>query len=282
MTTLHDFIGAAIQRCGTVKDRGHPAQEVWALGCYVLGRPLSQLLAANAEESLGPQEEARWNELLARRLSGEPLAYLLGTAEFWSLTLRVTPDVLVPRPETELLVEQALTTQAPGPLRYADLGTGSGAIALALKKEQPSAFVVGFDKSAKALAVARSNAQALELDVNLVASDWLNPVNGAQFDVIVSNPPYIRHGDPCLADDGLRYEPRLALVGGKDGLSALRAVVAQAATCLNDGGRLLLEHGFCQGPATAALLRDSGFTAIRTHADLAGHERVTEGTLHGR
>ncbi len=281
MTTLQDFIAKAT-RGGAFQDSGHPAQEVWALGCYVLGRPLSQLLAARAEESLGPQEEVRWSELIARRLSGEPLAYLLGTAEFWSLTLRVSPDVLVPRPETELLVEHALAVFAPGPLRYADVGTGSGAIALALKKERPAAFVVGFDKSDKALTVARSNALALGLDVSFVASDWLNAVQRAQFDVIVSNPPYIQSGDRCLAADGLRYEPRLALVGGEDGLSALRTVIAQAASRLNDGGRLLLEHGFSQGPATAALLRESGFTTIRTHTDLAGHERVTEGVFHGR
>lgn len=282
MTTIQDFIGTATRRCATLRDGGHPVQEVWALGCHVLGRPLAQLLASGPEEALDPEEERQWNALITRRLQGEPLAYLLGTAEFWSLTLRVTPDVLVPRPETEGLVEHALTSPASGALRYADLGTGSGAIALALKKERPTAFVVGFDNSAKALTVARSNARALGLDVGFIASDWLAAVQGARFDVMVSNPPYIRSADPCLAADGLRYEPSHALVGGEDGLDGLRAVIAQSVSHLNAGGRLLLEHGSCQGPATAALLRQAGFTAIRTHTDLAGHERITEGTFHGR
>lgn len=282
MTTIHDFISRATRRCAALRDTGHPAQEVWALGCHVLGRPLTQLLASDPKEGLDPQDEARWTELMARRLAGEPLAYLLGTAEFWSLRLRVTPDVLVPRPETELLVEHALAAFPSQSLRYADVGTGSGAIAIALKKERPAAFVVGLDKSHKALGVAQANARGLGLDVGFIASDWLAAVHGARFDIMVSNPPYIDSGDPCLAGDGLRYEPSLALVGGEDGLDGLRAVIVQSVSHLNDGGRLLLEHGSCQGPATAALLRQAGFTAIRTHTDLAGHERVTEGTLHGR
>ncbi|HUW99002.1 MAG TPA: peptide chain release factor N(5)-glutamine methyltransferase [Acidiferrobacter sp.] len=283
MSTIRAFLASAAR----LRDRGteglaaHP-QEIWALGCHVLARPLARLLAVDSTEPLSAQDEARWRELIARRVAGEPLAYLLGYTEFWSLTLRVTPAVLVPRPETEMLVERALELgPRAAPLRYADIGTGSGAIALALKKECPEAVVIGFDKSLAALAVAHTNSRDLGLDVLFVASDWLSAVKLGQFDVIISNPPYIESTDPCLCGEGLRYEPRSALDGGVDGLAALRSVIAAAIPALRPGGRLLLEHGATQGPATTDLLRRAGFQDTQTRIDYAGHPRLSEGVFHG-
>ncbi|MHB8254028.1 MAG: peptide chain release factor N(5)-glutamine methyltransferase [Acidiferrobacter sp.] len=283
MTTIQAFLASEARR----SERGAGGlarlpQEVWALGCHVLNRPLAHLLAVDPLEPLGPQDEGRWKDLIERRLKGEPLAYLLGSTEFWSLTLQVTPDVLVPRPETEVLVERALgASRDSAALRYLDVGTGSGAIALALKKERPGAFVVGCDRSLKALDCARANARITGLDVLFLAGRWLSPVKAQQFDVIVSNPPYIESADPCLYGDGLRYEPRAALDGGRDGLRALQAVIAQAVPALTRGGRLLLEHGTFQGPATRELLARSGFQEVCTHSDYAGHPRVSEGVLRG-
>lgn len=283
MTTIQAFLANATRHRRRGDDGlAQTPQEVWALGCHVLKRPLARLLAIDHKEPLGGQEENLWTELLARREQGEPLAYLLGYAEFWSLRLRVTPDVLVPRPETEILVERALAASSKtAALRYADVGTGSGAIALALKKERPEAFVVGFDASLKALAVARTNARDLDLDTPFIASHWLSGAKPAQFDVIVSNPPYIESADPCLTGDGLRYEPRTALDGGNDGLDALKAVIASAIPALKKEGRLLLEHGSNQGSAVMELLSQAGFCNINTHSDYAGHPRVSEGVLYG-
>jgi len=283
MSTIRAFLANETRRhdCG-VEGLAKNPQDVWALGCHVLRCPLAHLLAVDAEKPLSAEDEAQWGDLIARRLKGEPLAYLLGYTEFWSLTLRVTPDVLVPRPETEILVERALAASTGTALaRYADIGTGSGAIALAIKKERPKAIVTGFDKSLKALAVAQANSRDLNLDVAFVASHWLSAAKPAQFDVIVSNPPYIESNDPCLLGDGLRYEPRSALDGGTDGLAALKSVIASAVPALHRGGRLLLEHGASQGPMTANLLRQAGLRDIHTHFDYAGHPRVSEGVFYG-
>jgi len=265
-------------------ERAGPArslQEAWALGCHVLGWPLARLLAVRTDEPLPYEQETRWRELLIRRDRGEPQAYLLGHTEFWSLSLQVTPSVLVPRPETEILVEQALRDHKAPAHRYMDVGTGSGAIALALKKERPHAQVVASDKSLAALDVARANSRALGLPISFFAGSLLEAVGRAHFDVIVSNPPYIESADPCLDGDGLRFEPRTALDGGKDGLSVIAALIATAPKALAPGGRLLIEHGAQQGPATTELLRRAGFQEVCTHADYAGHLRVSEGVLYG-
>jgi release factor glutamine methyltransferase len=242
----------------------------------VLGRGRAAL-AADPQRALAPGELLALESLARRRLAGEPVAYLTGLREFWSLELEVTPDVLVPRPETELLVERALeairNVENPAVL---DLGTGSGAIAVAIASGRADAAVTATDASAAALAVARRNAARHGLrNLRFAEGDWYAPVAPGRFDAIVSNPPYVAEGDAALA--ALAHEPRLALVAGADGLAALAAVTAGAPPRLVPGGWLLLEHGAGQGPAVRSLFAAAGLAAIRTWRDLAGQERVTGG-----
>jgi release factor glutamine methyltransferase len=235
-------------------------------------------LAADPGRALAPEELFALESLTRRRLAGEPLAYLAGRREFWSLDLEVTPDVLVPRPETELLVERALAAIA-GLERPAvlDLGTGSGAIALAIASMRPDAAVTATDRSAAALAVAKRNAARLGFaNVAFMEGDWFVPLAGTRFHAIVSNPPYVAAGDPALA--ALAHEPFAALVAGADGLEALSAVATGACAHLLPRGRLVLEHGAGQGAAVRELLRAAGFADVETRRDLAGHERASEGT----
>jgi release factor glutamine methyltransferase len=246
-----------------------------------LGRPRAWLLA-HGDAPLDTAAAARFDAACRRRADGVPLAYLTGRREFRGLALEVGPDVLVPRPETEHLVDWALRTLA-GPLagvvapRVADLGTGSGAIALAVADAAPAAHVLAVDRSAAALAVARRNGDALGLPVRWREGDWWAGVGAdeAPFDLVLSNPPYIAAGDPHLA--ALVHEPAAALVSGADGLDALRTLVAGAPPHLVSGGWLLLEHGHTQAEAVAALLRARGFDAVETRADLAGRPRCTGG-----
>lgn len=215
-----------------------------------------------------------------RRVRGEPLAYITGEREFWSRRLQVTPDVLVPRPETELLVERALVLCEAGSAQVLDLGTGSGAVALALAIERPTWRITATDASPAALAVAAGNARALNVcNCEFVSGSWYAPVQGRGFDLIVSNPPYIAPGDPALADPALRHEPQSALVSPPDGLTALREIIGGARMHLTAGGALALEHGNDQGPAVAEMLVRAGFSHVRCHADLAGHPRVTEARM---
>jgi release factor glutamine methyltransferase len=236
-----------------------------------LGRPRAWLIAHDDFELATADAEA-FHAMLARRAAGEPLAYLLGEREFHGLGLRVTPAVLVPRPETEHLVEWALTLAPPG-ARVADLGTGSGAIALALKHARPDLDVTATDLSADALAVARANADRLALPLRLAAGPWWAPLAGERFELVVSNPPYIAGDDPHLA--ALTHEPEGALTPGGDGLDALREIVAGAATHVEPGGWLLLEHGHDQGPAVRALLQAAGWQQVQTRPDLAGLDRCS-------
>lgn len=239
----------------------------------VLGRPRSALYA-HPEATLSPSAAARFEALLTRRAAGEPIAYLLGRAGFWTLTLAVTPAVLVPRPETELLVEQALARLPNAHARVADLGTGSGAIALALARERPGWQVLGTDLSPDALALAQHNASALGLArVGWLRTHWCAGLASGDFDLIVSNPPYIAADDPHLA--ALAHEPATALVAASEGLADLAAIVRQAGRCLRPGGWLLLEHGHTQGVALARLLRDAGWCEITLHRDLSSHGRVS-------
>ena len=243
----------------------------------VLGQGRGWLLAQD-QLPLDQATRTRFGEWVARRARGEPLAYITGQKEFWSLPLRVTPDVLVPRPETELLVERALALlPAAAPVRVADLGTGSGAIALALAHERPHWQVTATDRSPAALEVARGNALALGLArVRFLQGDWLAPLAGERFDLLASNPPYIGASEPALADPALRHEPIGALCSGPDGLEDLRALIAAAPDHLLPGGWLLLEHGATQGEAVCALFASQGWTRVRCHADLAGKPRVSE------
>lgn len=209
-----------------------------------------------------------------RRRQGEPVAYILGHKEFYGLELSVSPAVLIPRPETELLVEVALQKD---PSSVLDLGTGSGAVALAIKKQLPSIKVAAVEASAAALAVARRNAVKHNLEVEFLHGQWFRPVAGRRFDVVVSNPPYVASGDPHL--DELRYEPQSALVVGTDGLDAIRKIVRDAPGHLAPGGWLLLEHGQGQEAAVKDLLRDAGFSSLSAWLDLAGIARVSGGKL---
>jgi release factor glutamine methyltransferase len=265
---------------GMTQLSGHsesPRLDAELLLCKVLGLPRSGLVVHGADP-LASDRRAAYGALLERRLHGAPIAYLTGTREFWSLELNVTPDVLVPRPDTEVLVEKALELL---PLRQAravlDLGTGSGAIALAIASERPLAHVTGVDISAAALAVAQSNSQALPGLARMTwrLGSWFEPVADECFDLIVSNPPYIAADDPALP--ALSAEPKLALTPGPTGLEAFDAIIAGAARHLHDDGWLVLEHGSTQAEAVASLLAARGFRDIRSHDDYAGNPRVTRG-----
>ncbi len=233
-------------------------------------------LVAHPERDLPAAARARYVDWARRRRAGEPVAYLLGRREFYGLELEVGPAVLIPRPETELLVDLALERLAPAaPARVADLGTGSGAVALALKHERPRAEVVAVEASAAALAVARRNAARLALDVDLRAGRWFEPLRGERFELVVANPPYVADGDPHLAQGDLRFEPREALAGGADGLAAIREIVAAAPAQLAPGAWLLIEHGLGQDDAVRRLLGEAGLEDAASWPDLAGIPRVS-------
>ncbi|MGH8720740.1 MAG: peptide chain release factor N(5)-glutamine methyltransferase [Burkholderiales bacterium] len=231
---------------------------------------------AHPERELPAQAAAKFIECAARRARGEPIAYILGVKEFYGLPLQVNPAVLIPRPETELLVELALQAK---PASLLDLGTGSGAIALALKRHRPGARVVAVDRSAAALAVAQRNALKLGLEVEFRHGLWFEPVAGERFDLVAGNPPYVAEGDAHLAQGDVRFEPRSALAAGPDGLDAIRAIVRGAAAHLNPDGRLLLEHGLGQDATVRKLFGQSGLDEIETWPDLAGIARVTGGRI---
>ncbi|TLZ06062.1 MAG: peptide chain release factor N(5)-glutamine methyltransferase [Gammaproteobacteria bacterium] len=235
-------------------------------------------LKSHPEELADPSHTQHYRRLLARRAAGEPLAYLTGSRDFWSLTLKVTPAVLIPRPETELLVERALALRTAAAGRVADLGTGCGAVALALASERPRWQVVATDACADALAIARANAAGLGLGrVELRQGDWYQPLRGERFDLLVSNPPYVAQDDPALETASLRHEPPRALTPGLDALECLRTLARGAPRHLAPGGWLLLEHGATQGADVRRELVEAGFAHVRSHRDLAGHERMTEG-----
>lgn len=246
----------------------------------ILQRPSSWLLAHD-RDALAVDHAARFTAWLHRRAQGEPVAYLLGDKEFYGLTLAVSPDVLIPRPDTETLVDWALqcldTQPCAQPPDVLDLGTGSGAIALALKHRHPQASVTAVDASAAALAMAQANAQRLSLGIQTLLGSWFTPVAGRRFDLIVSNPPYIAEGDHHLAN--LTFEPKQALTSGPDGLDDIRRIVAQAPGHLRPGGWLLLEHGWDQAGAVTQLLQDHGFTHVSTRVDLGGQARCTGGHI---
>jgi release factor glutamine methyltransferase len=269
-------VGEAIARSGLAPI------DAQVLLAHVLGRSRTWLIA-HADDALMPQDAAAFAALALRRRQGEPVAYLTGTREFFGLTLTVSPAVLIPRPETETLVEVALARVAlNGSPRVLDLGTGSGAIALAIARERPQARVYACDACTEAVRVAHANAQRLGLsNLRFFVADWYAGVPELPFDVIVANPPYIAAGDPHLDAGDLRFEPAAALTPGGDGLAALRAIVAGAPARLVPGGLLAVENGFDQAGPVRALFGDAGFLAIVTHADLAGHARVTRGDSRG-
>jgi release factor glutamine methyltransferase len=256
-----------------------PRHEAGILLGAALGKSRAWIMAHPEERILDCDATDRYEAYVTRRSHGEPVAYVLGEKEFWSLPLEVTPDVLIPRPETELVVELALThLPCDQEARVLDLAAGSGAIALALARELPRATVVGTDISDAAIAVARRNAQRLGLtNVVFRTGNWFDPVAEERFDLIASNPPYIAEADDRVEPGVRRFEPHGALFAGTDGLEALRVITGAAGRHLLPGGWLVVEHGDLQGRAVRDLLGAAGFAGVTTHRDLAGLERCTEG-----
>lgn len=265
-----------------LRESGLAAVDARVLLRHVLGWSPAQL-ASRAEVPVAPPLVEAFAALAARRASGEPVAYIIGEREFYGLIFKVTPAVLIPRPETELLVELALERiPADAPCRVLDLGTGSGCVALAIARQRPQSRVTATDCSRDALAVASANARALDVrNVEFVRGDWFDAVAGRRFDLVVSNPPYIAAGDAHLCEGDLRFEPEGALAAGADGLECIRRIVRNAAAHLSVGGWLLLEHGYDQARACRKLLDDAGFRKMLSRCDLAGIERVSGGLLDG-
>lgn len=262
------------------------AAEARMLLGHVLQRPAVWLVAHDDAE-LEEEQLVLFSSLCARRRGGEPIAYLIGQREFYGREFQVAPGVLIPRPETELLVDLALTKVGAGgtatqPPRILDLGTGSGCIAISIALECPKCEVVAIDASSAALAIAKTNATRLGANVCFRNGDWFSPLAALvseRFDLIVSNPPYIAAADPHLAQGDLVHEPPTALASGADGLDAIRTIIAEAPGFLHPGGSLWLEHGYDQAEAVKELLLAAGFMAIEPHTDLAGIIRITGGSI---
>lgn len=271
--TVQATLAWAVRQLAAYSDSPRLDSEI-LLG-HVIDRSRTQLLA-HPELAVESADMQRFRHLVARRAQGEPIAYLTGGREFWSRRFRVNSATLIPRPETELLIELALERLPAGaPCCSADLGTGSGAIALTLALERPSCRVVATDISTAALDVARDNARALgAANVEFRHGDWCAALNGDRFDLIVSNPPYIGADDPHLREGDLRHEPRSALASGPRGLDAIEGIVAAAPAHLVRGGWLLLEHGYDQATVVAALLRRHGYDRIEHRGDIGGHDRA--------
>ncbi|MBA6420481.1 peptide chain release factor N(5)-glutamine methyltransferase [Pseudomonas sp. 5Ae-yellow] len=262
-------------------DSESPVLDAELLLCHVLGKGRSYLRTWPEAQPSAEQVE-RFLVLLARRRTGEPVAYLLGERGFWSLDLQVSPATLIPRADTERLVELGLELGPTGVAQVLDLGTGTGAIALALAAERGDWQLTGSDRVPDAVALAQSNAERLQLsNTRFLLSNWFSALQGQCFDLILSNPPYIAADDPHLAQGDVRFEPRSALVSGADGLDDIRLLVAAAPDHLKQGGWFLLEHGWQQSAAVQALLVERGFVDVDSWTDLAGHPRVTGGCWRG-
>jgi release factor glutamine methyltransferase len=264
---------------GVLAASGLPPLEAQVLAAHALGLPRARLLA-DSQRPLDADAVRGIERLFLRRRAGEPVAYLTGEREFYSLAFKVTPAVLIPRPETELLVDAALELiPREGPYRVLELATGCGCVAVAIALRRPRAVVLATDVARDALAIARENAARHGAGVEFVESDWFGALAGRRFDLIVANPPYVAERDPCLAEGDLRFEPRAALVAGADGLACIRPVIAHARAHLEPGGSLLLEHGYDQAAHCRALLEQAGYSDVASRRDLAGIERVTGGSV---
>lgn len=275
-TTIKGCLDDARRRLQHQGDVAKLESEV--LLAHSLDKPRSHLYTW-PEQSLTPDQLINFNELLQRRVEGEPIAYITGVREFWGLPLKVTPDTLIPRPETEKLVEIALQyIPENSDFRLADLGTGSGAIALAIASERPGIRIEATDISEATLAVAQENKMALALtNVHYTMSRWFDNLNVASFDFVISNPPYVAEGDVHLEQGDLRFEPQQALSSGKDGLKDIREIIQQAKKHLNNGAYLLLEHGYDQADQVIDLFEKSGYSEVECFRDYAQRERATIG-----
>lgn len=253
-----------------------PKADLELLLCHLLNKPRSYLYTW-PEVCLSEQQQHQLNSLLARRVNGEPIAHLTGRRGFWTLDLEVTRDTLIPRPETELLVEWVLQHFPQPSLRVADLGTGSGAIALALASERPNWQVDATELQPEAVKLAQRNAQRLGLKhVQIMQGSWCNPLSGI-YDLLVSNPPYIDPQHPCLSEGDLRYEPLSALVADQAGMADILNIIAQSTHFLIERGWLVFEHGYDQGAAVQQALQQAGFKDCFTQQDLNGHDRISGG-----
>ena len=276
-TSIHQALLTATQQLAAQHDSASLDAEL--LLAHVLHKSRAWLYTW-PEHQLDAKQIEQFNQLLQRRLHGEPVAHLIGTQEFWSLSLQVTPDTLIPRPETELLVELALERiPANASWRIADLGTGSGAIALAVAKERPACQVIATDKSTAALDIAKQNARLNQVgNVTFLPGDWLVAVKDEPpFEMILSNPPYIKEDDPHLLQGDVRFDPDSALQAGAEGLDDLQQIIQQTLAHLKPGGWLLLEHGYDQKAAVMQLLQQAGYEQIEDYPDLAGQPRVAAG-----
>lgn len=274
MTTVAEELAWA--RC-LLNGKEHLLLDAQVLLSYVLQCDRVKIMTW-PETQLSRAHQEQFRQLLGRRLQNEPIAYLVGEKEFWSHSFSVTPDTLVPRPDTEKLVEVVLDTLPNEPMTVVDVGTGSGVIACILAIERPNWQVIGSDVSQGALDVAKLNSERHNItNVNWIYSRWLEAFENEQFDVIVSNPPYLRADDEHLQQGDLSFEPIGALVSGRTGFEAFEQIIAQSAKCLKKGGLLAFEHGYDQASQVQALLAKSYFTDISTHKDLSGHSRVTIG-----
>ncbi|MFI8979206.1 peptide chain release factor N(5)-glutamine methyltransferase [Ectopseudomonas khazarica] len=272
MSTIESLLNTA-----ELPDSPTPRLDAELLLAAALGKPRSYLRTW-PERELDADQLGLFRSHLQRRRQGEPVAYILGHQGFWSLDLEVAPHTLIPRPDTELLVESALALLPATPLAALDLGTGTGAIALALASERPGWQVTGVDRVEDAVALAERNRQRLQLDnVRFLHSHWFSALAGQRFGLILSNPPYIRADDRHLDQGDVRFEPSSALVAGADGLDDIRAIIQAAPQYLLAGGWLLLEHGFDQAEAVRELLATAGFSEAHSRRDLGGHERISLG-----
>jgi release factor glutamine methyltransferase len=279
IATVGALLEKAVRDLAADRDAAEARRESQVLLGFALGVSRAWL-TTHPDQAADSETAAKFRSLVALRVSGHPVAYLLGVKEFFGLALGVTPDVLIPRPETEELVEAALERLPQGETRKVlDLGTGSGCIAIAIARHRPEAQVTAVDSSSPALALARENAAALDVEVKFLQSDWFAALGRRRFDLVVANPPYVAADDPHLRQGDLRFEPRPALAAGADGLVDLRRIVGAAPKHLRPGGWLLLEHGYDQAEACRDLLRNTGFGELVFRADIAGLPRIAGGRL---
>lgn len=270
------WLRAAIARLSSSES---PKRDAEILLAWVSGKSRAWLIAFD-DALLDDSQLAALESLLARRAAGEPVAYLIGEREFWSLPLSVSPDTLIPRPDSEVLVEQALSRLPADPCAILDLGTGTGAIALALASERADCQVTGVDRIAAAVALATHNGAKLNLpNARFLQSDWFSALNAQHFHLIVSNPPYIDAADHHLSQGDVRFEPASALVASDHGLADIKTIASSAANYLADNGWLLLEHGWQQGEAVRQILRENSFCQVETCQDYGGNDRVTLGQI---